>query len=516
MSDVMVDNVTVQNNAATGIADVYLVGHSADRLQFADFIDALERQEWVSSVETVLSLMQRSFIAILLSIAVGVMILDVILLGWYGEALEKLSATALIAAFLLPLLPIFLTNYYILTYLKSYVVRLRRERWYFGLGFSLNMLGIAVVAWKMPLLRSGSAVLFVLAIFAVVMLLLGYRFAETYLFFETRKMASSPKNLVTSRTRAIGYLLRFGAVFIWGIEPVLIRYTPIQQLSPLLRVNIWAIAGVVSGVFAIGFLNLFRQKKEQLSYRTPYNRYFWIIVFANLSYNYFLHKSLLFTTATNVNLILSYAPIFALILGFAIWRERIAYFRSAKSVQQMFLVFALSAIGGSLLIYNNSLESNTGVLGDFFALLIVFSDVAFIMSNIHYLKYSNKATNTIALAMHHFLWIAVVTFLLIGVVNTLGYGNITYDLTLVQWVVGLGVGVLTLIGLVLTFEAFRRIDGLVAFLMLNLAPFIAFTAEILFFDSNVFTPIFALGGLCIVLASIFAEVVNTRSQRTGL
>ncbi len=512
-SDVTVDNVRVKSGQGIS-TDIHLIGSSTDRLHFADFIDVLERQEWISKVETVLSMRQKMFIIFLFSIVIGVVVLDLALLGKYSEELQRLSSTALVLAFILPLLPILITNSYILSYLRSYVVLLRRERWYFGLGFFLNMLGIVLVTWKLPLLRTGSAVLFVLSLFAVAMLFLGYRFAETFLLFETaKKRTDAPVEL---RTKVIGYLLRFGAVLIWGIEPVLIRYTPLQQLSPLLRVNIWAIAGAVTGFVAIALLNIFRTKNDRLAYGTPYNRYFWIIVVANLSYNYFLHKSLLFTTATNVNLILSYAPIFALLLGFVIWRERISYFRTARNIQQMFLIFALSALGGTLLIYNDVLRTGGGVLGDFFALLIAFSDVAFIMSNIHYIKYSKQATNSVSLATHHFLWIAVITFFLIGGVNVFDLGAITYSLTPVQWFTGLGVGFLTLVGLVLTFEAFRRIDGLLAFLMLNLAPLIAFSAEFLFFDLKVSTPLFILGGIAIVSASILAEIVNARCQKKGL
>lgn len=513
-SEVTVDHVHVKSGSGIS-TDVYLVGSSMDRLHFADFIDALERQEWISKVETVLSLRQKIFIALLFTLACAVILLDLTLVGKYGDVLARLSTTALVLAFILPLLPILITNAYILSYLKSYVVLLRRERWYFGLGFLLNMIGIVLVTWKLPLLRTGSAVLFVLALFAVAMLFLGYRFAETFLLFESTKKRKSDAPIM-GRTKVIGYLLRFGAVLIWGIEPVLIRYTPLQQLSPLLRVNIWAMAGAVTGFVAIALLNIFRKPSDRLAYGTPYNRYFWIIVCANLSYNYFLHKSLLFTTATNVNLILSYAPIFALLLGFVIWRERISYFRTARNIQQMFLIFALSALGGTLLIYNDAVHTGGGVVGDFFALLIAFSDVAFIMSNIHYIKYSKKATNSVSLATHHFLWITVVTFFLIGGMDVFGIASISYVITPVQWLTGLGVGFLTLVGLVLTFEAFRRIDGLLAFLMLNLAPLIAFSAEVLFFDLRVSTPLFIMGGLAIVSASILAEVVNSRCQKKGL
>ncbi len=522
-ADVSITGTTIRFDAATHTFEIYLSGTSSDRPHFADFIDILERQDWISKVQTMLSIRQRAALTISFCIALGVLMLYVLLLPQYYRAFAGVPSMPLFLLHVLPLIPILGANYYFLSLLQHYVLSMRREQWFFGLGFVLNVFGVLLVMWKLPVLTGQVPLLMVLFIFTFAMLFLGYRFVRTLFELEPSRAvqgaAVTPALAVkvaasARRQKLTGYFLRFGAVFIWGIEPVLIRYTSIQNLSPLLRVNIWAVAGAVSGFIAIFILNRFYKPGEKLAYNTPYNRYFWTIVFANLSYNYFLHKSLLFTTATNVNLVLSYAPVFALLLAFLVWRKRISYFNSPKTIQQIFMLFGLSALGGTMLVYNDFQTTAQGALGDLFALMIAFSDVAFMMSNIHYVKYSKVMTNTISLATHHFVWIAVVTLAMIMFGNTFMGFDITFNLTPEQWAVNIGVGVITLLGLVLTFEAFKRIDGLLAFMMLNLAPFIAFLFELLFFRHTInANALFFLGGGLIIAASIFAEVINSRCEK---
>lgn len=518
MADVTVGRTSVQSLPKNGDTAITVSGFASDRFKFADFVDMLERQEWTSRVQTLISRRQQLFLLGSFLLAFLIVLSDVVLFPTYQIAFERMSAPPQLLLEALPILPILGVNYYLLRMLRHYFVRMRGDRWFVGLGFGLNILGILLVIWKTPLLHASPSIPFVVLIFAFAMLFLAYKHAQAFIQLEPAVRSrshplSKAEKIQRKRRKIVGYALRFGAVFIWGIEPVLIRYTPMQQLSPLLRVNIWAVAGAVSGFVTIFLYNLCKKKKGRLSYTTPYNWLFVVIVVANLSYNYFLHKSLLFTTATNVNLMLSYAPIFALLLAFVIWRNRIPYLRSARSVQQMLVVFGLSAIGGSLLIYSDFHRTAAAATGDLFALLIAISDVAFIMTNIYYVKYAGLKTNTIALTTHHFLWIGIGTFFLMQMNNAVFPVQITYALTEYQWWATIAVGVLTLLGLVLTFEAFKRIDGLLAFLMLNLAPFVAFIAELAFFDSEPPTFIFLLAGLLIIGASVLAEIINARSER---
>ncbi len=519
-ADVNITSTQIKFDEHTRTFEVYLSGSSSDRPHFADFVDILERQDWISKVQTMLSMRQRLVLTASFTVALAVLVAYVLFLPQYYNIYSTVPFMPLFLLHVLPLIPILGANYYFLNLLQHYVLSMRREQWFLGLGFVLNVFGVLLVMWKLPVLTGQVPLLMVLFLFTFAMLFLGYRFVRTLFSLETRRPSAAARMQARAlspekrRQKLIGYLLRFGAVFIWGIEPVLIRYTSIQTLSPLLRVHIWAVAGALSGFVAIFLLNRFYKPGERLAYSTPYNRYFWIIVVANLSYNYFLHKSLLFTTATNVNLVLSYAPVFALLLAFLVWRRRISYFHSPQSIQQIFMLFGVSALGGTMLVYNDFQTTAQGALGDLFALMIAFSDVAFMMSNIHYVKYSRVCTNTISLATHHFLWIAAATLAMIGAANLFFGHHISFAITTEQLLTNAGVGVITLIGLVLTFEAFKRIDGLLAFMMLNLAPFIAFLSELLFFRHHVNTsPLFFVGGGLIITASILAEVVNSRCEK---
>lgn len=521
-ADVNIQSAQLRHSGKAMSFEVIIRGVAPTRGQFANFLTALERRDWASQVQSRLSSGQRLLLIATFLFAAAIVIADILLLPAYQERLTGSGSLMMIVLQMLPLLPILAANYYMLTLLRHYLVRLREDRWFLGLGFILNISGIVLVLWKLPVLQGRSQVYPAVFLFAVSMLFLSYRYVQTYFALEPGRPEEAKTDLSPEEVRArkkkkmAGYLLRFCAVLIWGLEPVFIRYTPMQTLSPLLRVHIWGVIGGCCGLLAIFLMNRCAKKESRLRYTTSYNPFFWIIVFANISYNYFLHASLQFTTATNVNLALGYAPIFSLLLGFVIWRKRIVYFQSPIAVQQMLVVFGLSAIGGSLLFLSDIQYGGTNVVGDLMALLIAFSDVAFMMANIYYVKYSNTLSNTLALTAQHLLWIGLLTGLAIPVINLLLGSDISYfSLTHDQWVASILLGVITMIGFVLTFEAFRRIDGLLAFLMLNLAPVIAFIPEFIFYNVHV-TPFFFLGAFLIIGASILAEMINTRCEKAGI
>lgn len=513
-----IESTQIRFHERSGTYGAIVRGRTPGRAQLADFLSALDRAEWTSNVYAMLSQMQRLALGLAFAVAATIVVVDILLLPFYERLLVSQTSMSWLAIEIVPLIPILAVNYFLLRILRKYSVRLRQDRWFLGVGFILNIFGVVLVLWKVPLLQGSTQIYPLLFIFALSMLLLAFRYARSFFGADTheqRRALTSSEWKALRRRKRTGYLLRFGAVLIWGLEPVLIRYTSLQDLSPLLRVNLWAIIGTVCGFVVILVMNVFRKRTEQLRYSTPYNRYFCIIVIANISYNYFLHASLLFTTATNVNLVLSYAPIFSLLLGVIIWRSRISYFRSAKAMQQMVMVFCLSAIGGSLLFLNDMKSTRSGVIGDMMALVIAFSDVGFMMANIYYVKYSKALTNTLALTTQHLLWIGIVTTIILQVLNITGVTEISYALTREQWIASIALGAITMLGFVLTFEAFRRIDGLLAFLMLNLAPVIAFIPEFLFFDVPI-TAFFVIGAVLIVGASVGAELVNSRSEKKGL
>lgn len=59
-------------------------------------------------------------------------------------------------------------------------------------------------------------------------------------------------------------------------------------------------------------------------------------------------------------------------------------------------------------------------------------------------------------------------------------------------------------------------DGFIAFLMFNIAIFITFVLEAYWLKAIVVTPLLVVGGIFIVGASIFAEVINTKCEKEEL
>lgn len=511
--DITTTGTDMKKTQYADTVQIRLSGQAPSRLQFANFLNALGTQEWITDIQTLLSPKRKLSFLLTVLFALSIMVADIVFLPTY---IHKLTVLPNIVAAALPLVLILLVAHMILRYCQQHIVFMRQEQWFLGLGFFVNILGTVLILWRYISIKSHFAILPVLLIFSMAMIALVMKYVQAMFFLEERterKQIAKAQWQHHTKQKVIGYMLRFFAVCIWGLFPVFVRYSPLQTLSPLMRVNIWAISGALCGYAAIAIINLLQRKREKLSYTTPINRYFWIIVISNISYNYFLHKSLQFTAATNVNLVMSYAPIFSLLIAFVIWRKHIPYFHSAKSVQQMLAVFALSAVGGTFLVYNDLLQSPNSVLGDFFALLIAVSDVAFIMTNIYYIKYSKTASNTLALSAQHLFYIAIVTFFMIRFANLGITEPILYsDLTTSQWLHNITVGVLAMAGFVLTFEAFKRIDGLIAFLLFNLTPVIAFIPEYLFYDFRA-SPMFLLGALCIIVSSVLAETINSKSER---
>ena len=59
-------------------------------------------------------------------------------------------------------------------------------------------------------------------------------------------------------------------------------------------------------------------------------------------------------------------------------------------------------------------------------------------------------------------------------------------------------------------------DGFIAFLMFNIAILITFSIEAYWIEGITVTPFLVVGGLLIIGASIFAEVINTKCEKKEL
>ena len=81
---------------------------------------------------------------------------------------------------------------------------------------------------------------------------------------------------------------------------------------------------------------------------------------------------------------------------------------------------------------------------------------------------------------------------------------------------GLAAGALFGGGLLINFEAFRRIDGFIAFLMFNISILITFLIETFAFGSFVPTWLIIAGGSIIIGSTVLAEVIKSKCEKEGL
>jgi len=161
-----------------------------------------------------------------------------------------------------------------------------------------------------------------------------------------------------------------------------------------------------------------------------------------------------------------------------------------------------------LLFYNDIVYGVEGsIKGDIFALILMSIDVVLVVAQIRYVKYLQE-NQSVFLNLYVYLFILIVMLPII-LLNL----SVFYSLTTEQIIFTIGAGVISGVGQILNYEAFRRMDGFIAFLMFNIAILLTFTIEAYWLKEIIITPFLIIGGVLIIGASIFAEVINSKCEK---
>ncbi len=513
-------STSVRFHPKTGIFTITFSGACVDRLRFADFIDALERQEMISSVQTMLPFRQRILLVGSFLTAFSVILLDILLLPFYEAWFSHLAILPRFILQVLPLLPILFVNTLLLNTLQHFVVRMRSDRWFLGVGFLLNILGLLLVLLRIIFLRNvEESLLPLLILFVLSLVYLGYKFFQTEALFEamderpSRTMSNREWSALKRRKYA-GYLIRCLAVIIWGLEPIFIRYTPVNDLSPFLRTFLLGIGVLLPSIVFLLFKYMIRGRRLP-SLSLPYDRYFVILVLGQIGYMYFKNASLLYTTGTNLLLFNNFSPLIGLLIAAVLWRHEIPYFRQPKNLLWILLLAVGAGLGSALLVYSSSvLPSSWSLVGDILAMISTFFDVLMTIGQIQYIKRHLK-TDGLLLNAHIFFFLLLFTSPILIVLHFIG-SSVLAGLTLERLLLGMGIGLFVGTGQLLNYEAFKRIDGYLAYMMFNLSILITFTMEVFVMRSVHPTPLLLLSGALIIGASVMAEYINARCQRQGI
>jgi len=322
---------------------------------------------------------------------------------------------------------------------------------------------------------------------------------QTKLTYEERK-----------KEKITGYIIRFFAVIIWGLQPIYIKYTAMNTMPLDYRVFFTAVGGVLISIVVLLLFLLFKQT----SYWKPklkFNILFALIILTELLFIYFFNKSLVYTSSTNLIIFNNFAPLLALLVALVLWRKEIAYFKDKSHVLAILFVFLLGAIGSSLLFYNDIMYgAKESIKGDMFALLVMVIDVVLVIAQIRYVKYlQDNQSIFLNLYVYFFVLLVMLPIVLLNI-------SVFYTLSSEQIYFAIGAGLLSGVGQILNYEAFRRMDGFIAFLMFNIAIFITFAIEAYWLESIEVTVFLLVGGTMIIGASILAEVINTKCEKEEL
>jgi drug/metabolite transporter (DMT)-like permease len=310
--------------------------------------------------------------------------------------------------------------------------------------------------------------------------------------------------------KIIGYIIRFFAVIIWGIQPIYLKYTVVNSVPLDYRVLFTAVGGAFISIFILLLFLLFNQK----SYWKPklkFNTLLIMVVVSEMLFIYFFNRSLIYTSSTNLIIFNNFAPLLALLVALVLWRDEIPYLKEKSHIFMIVFIFFLGGLGSSLLFYNDIVYGVEGsVKGDLFALLLMSIDVVLVIAQIRYVKYlQDNQSIFLNLYVYLFIFLMMIPIILLNL-------SVFYTLTLEQIYYTIGAGVISGIGQILNYEAFRRMDGFIAFLMFNIAILITFVLEAYWLDAISITPFLVFGGVMIIGASILAEVINTRCEREKL
>jgi drug/metabolite transporter (DMT)-like permease len=310
------------------------------------------------------------------------------------------------------------------------------------------------------------------------------------------------------KEKLLGYIIRFFAVIIWGIQPLYIKYTAVNDVPLDSRILFIAFGGALSSVVILLLFLLFKQK----SYWKPklqINTLLVLIIIGELLFIYLSNKSLMFTSGTNFIIFNNFAPLLAVLVAIVLWRNEIPYLKEKSHIALIVLVFFIGGLGSSLIFYNDiSLGLEGTIDGNFLALLATSADVLLVVAQIRYVKYLQH-NQSIFLNFYVYLFLAIAVL----PIKWLSSSSSLMTLSEEQIYFTLGAGVLSGIGQILNYEAFRRMDGFIAFLMFNIAILITFVLEAYWLEEIVVTYMLVGGGLLIIGASIFAEVINTKCEK---
>ena len=311
--------------------------------------------------------------------------------------------------------------------------------------------------------------------------------------------------------KILGYFFRVSAIVIWGVSPLIVKYS-LSEVSPLLVTGFSIYIGLL---FVVPFFLLLQylgkvKKVTKKEISTGYTRYFWTAVLFDGLTIFLFFFSVQYTLASNAILVLNFAPVVGLMAGIFFFRNTVAYLQTKGQRLRVIIIFIIGCLGTSFLVLNqpetNVVDPQNKLFGDFLSVLALICDVIATIAIILYAK-SKEAFSGL-----HFI-VRKVCFLAILFSPIVLPQIFSLSLTSQEWMSFLFLGVFNIVlSYYFAYEAYKRMEGLIAYLMFNLTAVITVFIEVFVFGLAL-NILFIFGAVLIISSTIFAEIINTKAER---
>jgi drug/metabolite transporter (DMT)-like permease len=306
-----------------------------------------------------------------------------------------------------------------------------------------------------------------------------------------------------TKEKIVGYFFRIAAITIFGFTPIVIRYF-LEGINGLHVMSLGFLVGACS-LLPFGIYRFFfTQKKPDSRY---YSFPFWVSIIAGALLILLYYSSVSFTSASRAILFLNFAPVIAIMGALLFFKSGSLYLQNKQTSRIMVLIFFLGTFGTTFLVFSkHNFSYEKQIFGDSLALLAMIFDAISAMALVLYTKGKHIFSG------FDYIFRKVVFTTLFFLPFSL-YSLFLYSFSTEQilGILFLGIGDIVL-GWYFSYEAYKRMDGFINYLLFNMSAIITFSLEVIFFDLAV-TWLFLLGGTFILFSSIAAEYVNTKCEK---
>ncbi len=497
---------------------LYIQGRSAGNEDFDRFVQSAREEGLILSVRQLLTAPQRLILIAWWAIVVTWFLVAFLFANIVPQKLLLVPGGFVPFFIYTPSIFALVATFVSMKTLRNQIRWMRPEQRYILASLVVNGAVIAGNAllylwWGLPFDLS-----IFLGIYLISILISSFQYVRTSL--DTQKAAESANRSETEereqrRLKIQGYIFRIVGLIIWGCDPLVAKYA----LGNYNGIFVSAFSMWIGTVFVLPFLlaGFWKKRRARASSRlvpagqNPYHPLFFVAIFFSGITSVFHFFSLNYTTASNAILFLNFAPVIALVVTLLFMRQNVPYLQDRNSTLKIVGIFLLGCVGSSFLVFNKAavhLQPDFGqkLYGDFLAFLSLLFDVVSTIALIRYAKMRSAFGGMDFIS--HKLPILAVIFAPAVIPRLVGFAPTFNEIVSFLF---LGLGTYTL-AYYLAYEAYRRLDGLINYLLFILAPIITSVLEVLFFGLPLSWSL-VVGAVCILGSTVAAEMVNTNAQK---